>query len=130
VSGARSLAVLVASAAAIAAACDATSYYLYTGHEYDAQRGCVSDLVAIDVDIGSDPGSACNPTCLTGPTYVVDGGDGGVTVYATTMCGPTPAGADPSGGNPACPAALAALARQDFCLDGGGSTNPLDGGAD
>ena len=106
------------------AACDATSYYLYTGHEYDPKRGCVNDLSAIDIDIGTDPGASCGAQCL----HIAEGDAS--TIYATTMCGPAPAGADTSGSNGNCPAALAALARGDICLDGGGSTDPLDAGAD
>ena len=108
------------------AACDSGSYYLYTGHAYEPQRDCVSDLVALDVEIGSDPGATCGAKCLAAPNEV----DGGVQVYATTMCGPTPAGADMSGTNPQCANALAAFNRGDFCLDGGGSMNPLDAGAE
>ena len=116
--------VTLAAAVVVLAACDATSYYLYTGHEYDPKRGCVDDVSAIDIDIGTDPGSSCGAQCLR-----ISSGDA-ATIYATTMCGPAPVGADTSGSNGNCPAALAALARGDLCLDGGGSTNPLDAGSD
>jgi len=112
-------------AALAGSACDSTSYYLYTAHQYEPALGCVDDLSAIDVDIGDDPGATCGAKCLTAPDD-----DGGVTVFASTMCGPTPVGADTSGVNPDCAPALAALARSDFCLDGGGSSNPLDASDD
>lgn len=106
------------------AACDASgAAYLYTGNLYDPQRGCVSNLGIIDVMEGPDPGSGCGAKCLAA-------NDGGLPVYVTTMCGPTPIVADVSGSNPACTPALAALARGDFCLDGGGSTNPINDSGD
>jgi len=108
--------------AGICCACDDTSYYLYTGYEYDPARDCLHDVEALDVDIGSDPGSSCDAKCLAAADF-----DGGTSVYATTMCGPTPEGADATGTDPSCAPALAALARSDFCLDdASGSTNPLD----
>ncbi|HEY1954239.1 MAG TPA: hypothetical protein VGH28_01465 [Polyangiaceae bacterium] len=103
------------------AACDTGSFYLYTGNQFDPAHDCVSDLVALDVESGSDPGATCGAKCIVGP-------DG--TAYASTMCGPEPAGTDVSGTNAQCAPALAALARQDFCLEGGTSTNPLDGAAE
>jgi hypothetical protein len=115
----------LAAVAIVLAACDAGGAYLYTGHEYEPQRDCVTDLLALDVLEGTDPGASCSPLCLAGKDF-----DGAVQVYASTMCGPPPPGADVSGSDPDCKPALAALARGDFCLDGGGSTNPLDGGAD
>jgi hypothetical protein len=105
------------------AGCDAGASYLYTGNLFDAQRSCVSQTGYIDIMEGTDPGSGCAAKCLA-PA------EGGLPVYVTTMCGPTPIVADVSGTNPACSPALAAFARGDFCLDGGGSTNPLDAGAD
>ena len=43
----------------------------------------------------------------------------------STMCAPYPFSFDASGTDPTCPAALAALERNDTCLVDGGSTNPL-----
>lgn len=114
---------LIGAAIAICAACDAGGAYLYTAHTYDSKQDCVGTTESIDVFEGPDPGSTCGAKCLAAA-------DGGLPVYATTMCGPTPAPADLSGANPECAGALAALARGDFCLDGGGSTNPLDASAE
>ena len=105
------------------AGCDTESYYLYTAHQYDPKLGCVTDLAVLDVEIGPDPGSSCAAKCVTAPDS-----DGGVAVYASTMCGPTPYGADISGTHADCAPALAALAGQDFCLEGGTSSNPVDAG--
>jgi hypothetical protein len=106
--------------------CDASSvYYLYYANAYEPALGCLDTTAPLDVFSGSDPGSTCDPKCLAG----VDS-DGSVIVYTSTMCGPPPVAADTSGTNPLCPAALAARGRGDFCLDGGGSTSPLDGGID
>ena len=99
-------------------ACDASgAAYLYSGNLWEPQRACVDMTSIIDVAEGTDPGSGCGAKCLAA-------NDGGLPVYITTMCGPPPIVADVSGSNPACAPALAAFARGDFCLDGGGSTNP------
>jgi hypothetical protein len=59
--------------------------------------------------------------------------DAGRAIYVATMCPPYPAAVDfdPSGTDPACAPALAALARNDTCATDGGSANPLpaDSGA-
>jgi hypothetical protein len=99
--------------------CESTSYYLYYADEYEPDRDCVDTPTSIDVFTGTPPGTSCAVQCLAGPPP-----DG--AVYATTMCGPPPTPGDISGSNPFCTNALAAFARGDFCLDGGGSTNPLD----
>lgn len=104
------------------AACDSGSVYLYKGDLYDPQHDCLSPT-GMDVMEGTDPGSGCGAKCLAA-------NDGGLPVYVTTMCGPAPFVADVSGSNPACSRALAAFQRGDLCLDGGGSTNPLDASAD
>jgi hypothetical protein len=105
------------------AGCDASAAYLYTANVYDPQRDCVSSTQGIDFMEGTDPGSGCGAKCLAA-------NDGGLPVYVTTMCGPAPMVADVSGSNPACSSALAAFARSDICLDGGGSTNPPDASID
>jgi hypothetical protein len=111
---------------ACALSCDASSvYYLYYADAYEPTRDCIDSPAPLDVFSGTDPGSTCSVKCLSG----IDD-DGGAIVYTSTMCGPAPVGADTSGTSPMCPGALAALARGDFCLDGGGSTNPADAKAD
>jgi len=105
-------------------ACDASgAAYLYSGSLYDPQLDCVLSTGIIDVMEGTDPGSSCAPKCLAA-------NDGGLPVYVSTMCGAAPVVADLSGSNPACAPALAAWARQDFCLGDGGQSNPLDSGSD
>jgi len=110
-----------AATAVTAAACESGSYYIYLGRIYEPQRDCVSDVEALDIEQGRDPGSGCAPQCL-----VLGDPDGGVVIYATTMCGPVPYGVDTSGSDPRCSAALKAVQRSDICLDGGGSTAPAD----
>ncbi len=106
---------------ALVLACDDGSFYAYVGNEYDPSRNCMDPSSALDVFTGSDPGAGCAVTCLTAPDF-----DGGVHVYVSTECGPTPPGADVSGTNALCTPALGAFGRDDLCLDGGGSTNPPD----
>jgi len=101
-------------------ACDASgAAYLYSGNLWEPPRGCIDPTSIIDVAEGTDPGAGCAAKCLAAS-------DGGLPVYVTTMCGSPPIVANVSGSNPACAPALAAFARGDFCLDGGGSANPLD----
>jgi hypothetical protein len=109
-----------------AAGCDAGNAYYYFGHQYEPSRDCLDSVAELDILTGDDPGSSCASKCIKGTN-----GDGGVIVYATSMCGPPPVAADITGTNPLCSFALAAVGRGDYCLDGGGSTNPLeDSGAD
>ncbi len=111
-------------------ACDSGSYYIYMVNAYDSQRDCVSSAEALDIEIGQDPGSSCNAQCIVGADDSLDGSlDGTLVAYATTMCGPTPYGFDTTQSNPLCSSALLALARSDYCLTDGGSTNPFDGSA-
>jgi len=103
--------------------CDSGSMYVYTVGLYNPQLDCIIDFEGIDVIEGNDPGSTCTPKCIVGQDV-----DGDTLVSATTECGPPPYGFDVSGSNPLCPNAMAALTRSDYCLDGGGSSNPLDAG--
>ena len=107
------------------AACDSGSFYAYVARIYDPQRDCLSDVEAVDIGNGSDPGLGCDPKCL-----VASDSDGGMVVYATTMCGPVPYGVDSTGTDPRCAKALAAVGRSDICLADGGSTDPLEAGPD
>jgi hypothetical protein len=104
--------------------CDSDSDYLYLGNVYDTQYDCLSTVEALDVEEGNVPDGACGPLCLAGEDL-----DGDVIVAVSTMCGPPPYGVDISGSNPLCVPAFAALARSAYCLDGGGSSNPLDASA-
>jgi hypothetical protein len=101
------------------AGCDAGGAYMYTGHAYDPNRDCLGGLLELDVLEGTDPGATCGPKCIAGKDQ-----DGGVVVYMSTMCGPAPYNADVTGSSPRCTGAFAAQIRGDYCLDGGGSTNP------
>ncbi len=117
-------------ALAIALACDDGSYYLFNGSEYDPTNDCLDPPAALDVFEGNDPGATCTRICVTKPITVIDANgdpqDGGIEVFVSTECGPTPPGADTSSTNPLCAPALAAFDRDASCLDGGGSSNPLD----
>jgi len=120
------VAVTAAAATAVTApACESGSYYIYVGRLYDPQRDCVSDLQGLDIEQGRDPGTGCSPQCL-----VLSDPDGGVVIYTTTMCGPVPYGVNATGSDPRCSAALKAVQRSDVCLDGGGSTAPVDAAAE
>lgn len=123
----------LAAAASVAAvlgalACGGEGSHVYEGRLFDEARGCFMSKTSLDVVSGDAPGD-CGPRCL-----VQNLPDGGRTVYGATMCAPFPFNFDATGTHPACPAALAALARGDACLSDGGSTNPLprpaDAGAD
>jgi len=111
---------------ALVLGCDAGGAYLYTGHAYDPVRDCLSGVLGLDVLEGTDPGATCGAKCIAGKDA-----DGGAEVFISTMCGPAPFNADVSGSSALCGPAFAAQNRADYCLDGGGSTNPLiEAGAD
>ena len=101
--------------------CEEDAAYFYFGNQYEPATSCLDGPSALDVMAGQTPSGSCNPQCLVGTDL-----EGGTPVYVSTMCGPPPIGADTSGSNPLCGPALAALARGDYCLDGGGSSNPPD----
>jgi hypothetical protein len=104
-----------------APACKDDGTHVYVGSLFVEARDCLGTSSSVDVVTGGDPGD-CAPICL-----LQHHGEGGRAVYVATMCPPYPAGVefDTSGTDPACPAALAALARSDVCLSDGGDTNPL-----
>lgn len=107
-----------------AAACDEQKSSIYAGNGYDEANDCIEGIQAIDVVSGPDR-ATCAAQCLIDAEP-----DAAVRVLVTTACPPAPAHLDSSGTDPACTKALAALARHDDCVDGGGSTNPLDSGSD
>ena len=115
-------------------ACDDGSYYLFDGSEYDPTQDCLEPSSEIDVFQGNDPGASCNPICIVEPITAIDSNgdpqDGGLAVFISTECGPTPPGTDTTATNPLCVPALAAFNRDALCLDGGGSSNPLDATSD
>ncbi len=113
--------------AALAAACKGDGTYVFLGRLYLPARGCVATTSSVDVIDGEDPGT-CAPVCLAQPRP-----DGGPAIYVSSMCAPYPFGFEVSGADPSCPAALAALGRDDTCISDGGSSHPLpalDAGAD
>lgn len=112
-----------ATIAVYALACGDPSH-VYEGRLFVERRGCLGTTASVDV-VEGDPAGDCGPTCLAQPHN-----DGGRSIYVSRMCGPFPFGFDPSGSDPACPAALAALERNDTCLVDGGSTHPLPPPAD
>jgi hypothetical protein len=98
--------------------CDDPISHPYLGRLYVGGRDCLGAIGTVDVVEGADPGD-CAPACLTKSSA-----DGGFAVYVSAMCAPYPPFYDAGGSDPACPSALAALARGDQCLDDGGSTHP------
>jgi hypothetical protein len=104
-------------------ACDDPTH-VYEGRLYRADRDCLATTSSVDVVNGDRPGD-CGTQCLSQSLR-----DGGHAVYIASMCGPFPFGFDPSGSAPECPAALAALSRNDTCKVDGTSTNPRDAGSD
>lgn len=103
--------------AAGVSACGEPSH-VFNGRLYLSDRDCLAATTSLDVVPGEPPGT-CDPACL-----VQSLGDGGRSVYVSTMCPPYPFAFDASGSDPRCPEALAALARGDRCLEDGGSTSP------
>ena len=111
-------------------ACKDDGTHVFTGRFFVEGRDCLGTSAAIDVLSGDEPGD-CSAICL-----VQRRGEGGRAVYVSTMCPPYPPPGielDTAGTDPACPRALAALARGDTCLSDGGSTRPApvpEAGAD
>jgi hypothetical protein len=101
--------------------CKDEGTYVYLGQLYVENRNCLGTPSSVDVISGAPPGK-CAPICL-----LQKRGDGGHATYVATMCPPYPAGVefDPSGTDPTCAPALAALSRNDTCLSDGGSTHPV-----
>jgi hypothetical protein len=93
--------------------------HVFQGQLFVMDRGCLGTSSSVDVVEGDPPAHDCAATCLAQPEA-----DGGRTLYVSTMCAPYPHLFDASGGDPLCPAALAALSRSDTCLLDGGSSNP------
>lgn len=129
------LAALLSGAAALAvgAACvDPDAGFVYTARAYDAAGLCVGPYVelewvqggggGIDCPPAPSPGSSAGIACLVSPSGAV---------YASQVCAPYPPDYDTSGTNPACPAAIAALAKEKECGagDAGGDAPPLHEGA-
>ncbi len=110
-------------ASALAAACGDASH-IFEGRFYLEARDCLGTTGSVDVVEGDPPG-VCPPVCLADAHT-----DGGRSLYVSTMCAPYPFGYDASGGDPACPRALAALGRDDTCRPDGTSTHALDAGSD
>lgn len=104
-----------------APACKDDGTHVYVGRLFVEARDCLGTSSSLDVVSGGDPGT-CAPICL-----LQHRAEGGRSIYVATECGPYPAGVefDTSGTDPACPAALAALERNDTCLSDGGDTHPL-----
>lgn len=120
---ARAVAVLASAAAAALAALIACGKgtHAYTARPYDPARNCLAQTTAVDAVDGTDPGLNCARKCALSPKP----DDGGPSVaYISTACPPYPPGFDMSGLVGACPAAIAAADREDYCLDDGGSTHP------
>jgi hypothetical protein len=109
---------------ALVVACGDARSHIFIGRPYDPTRQCLGDTGSIDIVSGPDPGLGCPATCLIGKL------DETSTVYVSTQCQPFPMFFDTSGADPRCAGALAASARDDICDDEGGSSNPIEAGAD
>ncbi len=108
----------------LAWACGGYDSHIYSGEAFEAARDCLDQVSSVDVVDGVTPPNPCSPLCLILPTY---DGEGGTEAFVSSMCPPLPPAADTTQLDPRCPPALAAYDREDFCLDGGGSTDPPDG---
>lgn len=93
--------------------------HLFLGRAWIEHRDCLGTTSSIDVVEGESASTSCPARCLADPH-----GDGGRTIYVSTMCEPFPFEFDASGSDPACPTALSAFERNDTCLVDGGSTHP------
>jgi hypothetical protein len=103
--------------------------YVYYARRYDEPRDCLGQVEALDVMTGTDPGLGCAARCV-----VVRDPDGGVALYGTTACGPTPFGAVAEGDS-RCAAVRAAVQATNLCTaDSGvkdsGTDSPLDAPSD
>ena len=108
----------------LAWACDGYDSHIYSGEAFETGPNCLDQPSSVDVVDGVTPTNPCTPLCLILPTY---DGEGGTQAFVSSMCPPLPPAADTTQLDPRCPPALEAYNRDDFCLDGGGSTNPPDG---
>ncbi len=119
------LAVIASVAGAAFVACDGTGAYVYYARRYDEPRDCLGPVEALDVFSGTDPGVGCAARCLA-----VKDPDGGVALYGTTYCGPTPFGAVEEGDS-RCAAVRAAVQSTNVCTaDAGIKDSGSDAGAD
>jgi hypothetical protein len=105
----------------LAWACDGYDSHIYSGELFEQQQNCLDQVSSVDVVDGVTPTAPCTPICLILPTY---DGDGGSEAFVSTMCPPLPPAANTTQLDPRCPPALQAYNTDNFCLDGGGSTNP------
>jgi hypothetical protein len=93
------------------------SSHVYEGRLFSEDRRCLASTSSVDVVSGDRPGT-CAAACLIQPL-----GDGGRSIYVSTMCGPYPFGFRLAN-EPPCDEALAALSRGDTCKADGTSTHP------
>ena len=106
----------------LVAACDDSGSHVFAARLYEPTRLCVDPTTSVDVVNGNDPGSSCEPTCLT-PHAAPDGG--APEIYVSRMCPPYPPLYDTAGGVAGCDGAIAATVRGDTCLADGGSSHPV-----
>lgn len=115
--------IALAGLAAAAIACGDPNH-IYEGRAYVDARDCLGTPSSVDVVEGDRPTQNCAPICLA-----QGHADGGRTLYVSTMCAPYPFQFDASGGDSACPAALAAFGRDDTCNVDGTSLHPISDAA-
>jgi len=113
-------AVTASFACAVWLACSVTNIHAFIAGQYLETLDCVTPGYAIDVLNGPMVDASCDATCVIPP---FDSG-----VYVTGACPPFPEGEDTSGTSPVCVKALAAIHRNDLCLDGGPSNPVKDSG--
>jgi hypothetical protein len=98
-------------------ACKDAVSHIYPGRRYDPARKCVESTTSIDVVEGSDPGSACAPTCIVSPPS----SKGDTTIYVSKECPPYPPLFDTSGRPPGCDEAVRAYTAGCACASDAGS---------
>jgi hypothetical protein len=107
----------------VLAGCGDPGSHIFAGGLFEPSRGCIDPPTAIDVVGGKDTGAGCMALCIVGSAAA----DAAAPVYVSSTCPPYPHGFELSadgGASGVCAAALAAYARNDRCLEDGGSSAP------
>ena len=114
------VALAVTLSAGVWIACGVTDIHIFIAGQYLPKLDCVTPGYAVDVLNGPQIDASCDSTCVVPP---FDSG-----VYVTGACAPFPEGDDVSGQDPLCAKALAAIHRDNLCLEGGPSNPLVDSG--
>jgi hypothetical protein len=108
---------LIGASFGIATACiDPDANFVYTARPYDPADMCVGPYVELELVQGSGGDSRCtSPEAgRSGPGLACLVSNSGA-VYVSSVCPPYPPDYDTSGTNPACGAAIAAMANGVIC---------------